>query len=110
MKQIYPAFLNKRVALALAGLLIAFLGTAIYLEKDEQRELEALFAGPVSGASMNPARSIGPAVLAWRPETLNVLWLYIVAPVLGAVISVPWCRCIQPIGVREPDDSAEVTS
>jgi len=72
--------------------------------------LEALFAGPVSGASMNPARSIGPAVLAWRPETLNVLWLYIVAPVLGAVISVPWCRCIQPIGVRETDDSAEVTS
>ncbi len=46
MRQIYPAFLNKRVALALAGLLIAFLGTTSYLEKDEQRELEALFAGP----------------------------------------------------------------
>ena len=72
--------------------------------------LEALFAGPISGASMNPARSIGPAVLAWQPETLNVLWLYIVAPVLGAVISVPWFRCIQPIGVSETDDSAEATS
>ena len=57
--------------------------------------LEALFAGPISGASMNPARSIGPAVLAWSPKALNVLWLYIAAPVLGALIAVPWCRCIQ---------------
>ena len=46
MKQIYPAVLNKRVALALAGLFSAFLGTAIYLEKDEERELEALYASP----------------------------------------------------------------
>ena len=46
MRQIYSAILDKRVALALAGLLIAFLGPAIYLEKDEERELEALFAGP----------------------------------------------------------------
>ncbi len=58
--------------------------------------LEALFGGPVSGASMNPARSIGPALLAGHPSPLDVLWLYIVAPVLGATIAVPWCVWIQP--------------
>ena len=47
--------------------------------------LEALFAGPVSGASMNPARSLAPAVVAWR---LEYLWIYLTAPVLGAVAGV----------------------
>ncbi len=44
--------------------------------------LEALFAGPVSGASMNPARSLAPALVAWR---LEHLWVYLTAPVLGAL-------------------------
>jgi len=44
--------------------------------------LEAMFAGPVSGASMNPARSIGPAIVAGE---LKQLWIYITAPVLGAI-------------------------
>lgn len=47
--------------------------------------LEALFAGPVSGASMNPARSLSPALVAWR---LEYLWIYLTAPVLGAVVGV----------------------
>lgn len=47
--------------------------------------LEAIFAGPVCGASMNPARSIAPAVMAGH---LTHLWLYIVATTLGAVASV----------------------
>ena len=47
--------------------------------------LEAIFAGPVSGASMNPARSIAPAVMTGH---LTHLWLYIVATTLGAVTSV----------------------
>jgi MIP family channel proteins len=43
--------------------------------------LEALFAGPISGASMNPARSLGPALLAnvWTAQ-----WVYLIAPFLGA--------------------------
>jgi aquaporin NIP len=44
--------------------------------------LEALFAGPVSGASMNPARSMGPAIVAGE---LTHLWIYIIAPVFGAL-------------------------
>lgn len=45
--------------------------------------LNALWGGPISGASMNPARSLGPALVAgvWRDQ-----WLYLVAPLLGAAI------------------------
>jgi MIP family channel proteins len=46
---------------------------------------EALFAGPVSGASMNPARSLAPAVVACR---LEHLWVYLTAPVAGALAGV----------------------
>lgn len=55
--------------------------------------LEALFAGPACGASMNPARSLAPALVSGH---LAHLWLYLVAPVLGALIAVPLC-----IGVRD---------
>ena len=53
--------------------------------------LEALFAGPISGASMNPARSLAPAVVAMQ---LDHVWIYIVAPIAGALAAVPLCRCI----------------
>jgi glycerol uptake facilitator-like aquaporin len=43
--------------------------------------LDAMFGGPISGASMNPARSIAPALVSGN---LYALWLYILAPVLGA--------------------------
>lgn len=45
--------------------------------------LEALFAGPISGASMNPARSLAPALMSW---TWSAQWVYILAPMLGAVV------------------------
>ena len=45
--------------------------------------LDAMFGGPVSGASMNPARSLGPALVS---GDLHGIWLYIVAPLAGAVL------------------------
>ena len=48
--------------------------------------LEAMFAGPICGASMNPARSIAPAISSGHMEHL---WLYIIAPITGAVLAVP---------------------
>lgn len=57
--------------------------------------LEALFAGPISGASMNPARSLAPALMSWR---LDCLWIYLMAPVLGACSGVLACRCVQEPG------------
>lgn len=48
--------------------------------------LEAMFAGPISGASMNPARSLGPALVSLRFDSL---WIYLAAPMLGALLAVP---------------------
>jgi aquaporin NIP len=45
--------------------------------------LDALFGGPITGASMNPARSLGPAIAA---DHLDDLWLYLTAPLVGAAI------------------------
>src|SRR5262249_28394876 len=57
--------------------------------------LEALFAGPISEASMNPARSLSPALVSLR---LDGLWVYLTAPVLGACAGVLACRCVQDPG------------
>ena len=52
---------------------------------------EATFAGPICGASMNPARSIAPALFG----DTSYLWVYIVSTTLGAVLAVYSCRLIQ---------------
>jgi len=49
--------------------------------------------GPTTGASMNPARSIAPAIFEGQ---LNTLWIYLAGPFLGAVLAVKlyeWIRC-----------------
>jgi len=54
--------------------------------------LGALFGGPVSGASMNPARTLGPALVSGE---MHALWLYLIAPPLGAVlgaVTYQWMR------------------
>ncbi|HZL12542.1 MAG TPA: aquaporin [Verrucomicrobiae bacterium] len=57
--------------------------------------LEAMFAGPVSGASMNPARSLAPALVSGHFEHL---WIYLTAPPLGAVGAMLACRCVRESG------------
>lgn len=50
--------------------------------------LEAMFAGPICGASMNPARSLAPALVS---GSMVSLWIYILAPIIGAILAtVTW--------------------
>lgn len=56
--------------------------------------LEAMFAGPICGASMNPARSLAPALVSGQ---IGSLWIYLTAPMIGALLAIPAC-----ISVREP--------
>lgn len=55
--------------------------------------LEVLVGGPISGASMNPARSLAPAVVSGKIDTV---WLYLVAPTLGACLAVPTYTALRP--------------
>jgi aquaporin Z len=61
--------------------------------------LEALFAGPVCGASMNPARSLAPAVVSGH---VAVVWVYLLAPTVGALVAVPTFATIHPIPEAAP--------
>ena len=61
--------------------------------------LEALFAGPITGASMNPARSLGPALVSGNVEQL---WIYLTATVIGALLAIPAVNLIR--GKQAPGD------
>ena len=54
--------------------------------------LEAMFAGPITNASMNPARSLAPNVVSGN---LSGLWLYMLAPIIGAILAVMSCKLIK---------------
>lgn len=60
--------------------------------------LEAMFAGPICGASMNPARSLAPALVSGHP---NHLLIYIIAPIAGACLAVGICKFIGNGSVSE---------
>jgi aquaporin NIP len=59
--------------------------------------LEAMFAGPICGASMNPARSAGPALVSL--DFAN-LWIYLTAPFLGTALAVAVSWCISGATIR----------
>jgi aquaporin Z len=61
--------------------------------------LEAMFAGRICGASMNPARSLAPALVV---QNLSAVWIYIVAPIAGALLAVPLCICVREKGCCSP--------
>lgn len=54
--------------------------------------LEAMFAGPMTKASMNPIRSLAPAIASGHFEHL---WLYLTAPFIGAILAVASCKFIK---------------
>lgn len=54
--------------------------------------LGALLGGPVSGASMNPARSLGPALAG---GALEHTWIYLTAPFAGSILAVGACKCVR---------------
>ena len=66
--------------------------------------LGALLGGPISGASMNPARSLGPALVSGE---LAGLWIYLTAPVLGALAAVGACACVREPGCCGPAPAGE---
>ncbi|MDG2014505.1 MAG: MIP family channel protein [Pirellulaceae bacterium] len=61
--------------------------------------LASIAAGPISGASMNPARSLGPAVISGQ---IASLWIYLIAPLVGASLAVPLNKIVS----NAQDDAA----
>jgi MIP family channel proteins len=62
---------------------------------------ESMFAGPISGASMNPARSLGPALVS---GDLHALWIYLLAPLAGAAVGALAYQFVrgEPVAARDP--------
>ena len=52
---------------------------------------------PITGTSVNPARSIGPALFV-QGEALTQLWLFIVAPIIGGIVGALLWKVVKPVG------------
>ncbi|GAC1522447.1 MAG: aquaporin [Thermoleophilaceae bacterium] len=83
-----PRLVGHNAALAV-GATIALLG---------------LFASPISGASMNPARSLGPDIAAW---SFHGAWIYVLGPLAGALLALPLARALD--GPSTPAERAGVS-
>lgn len=67
--------------------------------------LASLVGGPISGASMNPARSLGPALAS---GTWSSLWIYLTAPFLGAVLGALAYQLVRGTGADLPESGVPV--
>ena len=65
--------------------------------------LDGLWAAPVSGASMNPARSLGPAIMSWN---LSNQWIYIVGPIAGAIVAATVAHILRGHATRDAAEAA----
>lgn len=69
--------------------------------------LDAMFGGPISGASMNPARSLGPAIVS---GTLDHVWVYIAGPISGAMLGALAYELVRGekphLGLVQPEEHA----
>ena len=76
-------------------------GTAAALAIGATVGLEAIFGGPISGASMNPARSFGPALVSgnWTAH-----WAYWVGPVMGAAVAASTYAWLREQNTMQPGD------
>jgi aquaporin NIP len=83
-------------------------GQAAALEIGGTIGLDAVFAGPITGASMNPARSFGPALVS---GDYTDLWLYVVGPIVGAALGALMYQALRaPVEVeRDSPEAAEDT-
>ena len=78
---------------------VSAVGEAAALAIGGMVALGSLVGGPVSGASMNPARSIGPAIVA---GDFSSLWIYVLAPPIGAIAAaILYARLRAPARVPE---------
>ena len=66
--------------------------------------LEAMFAGPISGASMNPARSLAPAIVSGHTEHL---WIYLVSPFIGAALAVMIFKLLHNKSYRDENSTVQ---
>ncbi|XP_073128472.1 probable aquaporin NIP7-1 [Henckelia pumila] len=87
----------------LATFIVLFLTTSLFNDPKPMGQMSGfvagvtiglgvLITGPVSGGSMNPARSLGPALISWR---FDHLWVYLLAPTLGAIVGVSVYRILR---------------
>ncbi len=67
--------------------------------------VDALFGGPISGASMNPARSLGPALVSGQ---LEHIWIYLLAPIVGALLGVVTAASIREDCCCPPHEAEKV--
>jgi aquaporin Z len=65
--------------------------------------LAGLWSSPISGASMNPARSFGPDLVNWD---FSNYWIYVVGPLVGAVIAVGFAWILRGRGGRQSGSAA----